>query len=232
MHLTTVHNSRYYSATPAAPTMNSTGHCINMTMTSRIMRSCSPCMSMLNTNTTGFHGNMSALHGFALHARSIEDNENQGTHAMTIVGVIIGISIGVILVAVLIGHAVKSNRKAYAASGNKRHAARTGKGNQFRSRSNLDRGTMRYGSATGGIGLAAPSRSYSGGRQKTAQFPGPRNGYSTKPNGARGPYQDGSAYAATHAWEARSQPAREGRSQVRRGESRGQQGQEGRAQYR
>lgn len=232
MHLTTVHNSRYYSATPAAPTISSTGHCPDLTMTSRIMRGCSSCMNMLNTNTTSFNGNMSATHSFALHSRSIDDKENQGTHAMTIVGVIIGVSIGIILVAVLIGHAVKSNRKAYAASGNKRHAARTGKSNQFRSQSPLERGTMRYGQPVGDIGLAAPSRSYSGCRQKAAQFPGPRNGYSAKPNGDRGPYQDGSAYAATHAWKAKGEQAREGRSQSRRGESRGQQGQEGRSQYR
>ncbi|KAM0721592.1 hypothetical protein Q7P37_002517 [Cladosporium fusiforme] len=56
--------------------------------------------------------------------------------------------------------------------------------------------------ATGPQGsIRSPPRAHTAG----PRFPGPRNGYGNANKPGRGPYADGSAFAATHAWESRNQ---------------------------
>jgi hypothetical protein len=101
MHLSTVHSSSYYSG-PSSTNLNSAGPCSNMSMISR---------------------------HFALHSRNIDSRENQGMHTTAIIGVIAAVIVGCLLVAALIGWAVKSNRAAFEASGGRRgHVIRHGNG--------------------------------------------------------------------------------------------------------
>lgn len=183
MHLTTVHSSSYYSG-PTTAIVKTTVHCLNMTMTSRIMRG-------------------------VLHSRNVDSRESQGTHTTITIGIIAGVFLGLLCVAAIIGWAHKSNKAAFAASGGQRgRVVRHGnKGQTSYEKGSIHNNGQAY---QGGAGLNAPPRSY-GGRSRVVQFPGPRNGYaarsggnhSAKSNHARFPYCDASPYSATPTFEAR-----------------------------
>jgi hypothetical protein len=115
MHLSTVHNSNYYSAPPSAANMTSTP-CFNMSIGSRIMRHCRPCTSLNGTDATSLYAGPSSTHDFALLARNLDSRQSQGTHTMIIVGIIFAVALGCLCVAAIIGWSVKSNRAAFAKS--------------------------------------------------------------------------------------------------------------------
>jgi hypothetical protein len=208
MHLSTVHSSSYYSG-PSSANSTSAGPCLNMSITSRIMRGCQTCVSTNGINATT---------SFALHSRNIDPREYQGIHTAGILGVIAAVIVGCLLVAAIIGWAVKSNRAAFEASGGRRgHVVRHGNGEKVPVPSNVYQGDA---------GLNAPPRSYGGGRNGVA-FPGPRNGFAPRSGAsnrsaprsaprsggskhsaanrtqAKGPYADASPFSAVPTFEAR-----------------------------
>lgn len=210
MHLSTVHNSNYYSGPSSAATnMTSTVHCFNMTMSSRIMRHCRPCTSINGTNATSVYAGPSSTHLFA---RNIDDRDSQNTHTTAIVGAILGIALGCLCVAAIWGWAVKSNKKADKA----RKAALA----KFADRHghNGHGGGSEKGSYQGDGGLNAPPR--------TARSHGPRFPVRSQPehsgrsNQSRGPYADGSCFSAVAGFEEGGSQGRgryvNGRSSSRR----------------
>lgn len=209
MHLSTVHSSSYYSSSPSPTKMISTVNSLNMSMISRIMRSCRSCTTTNGANATTLFANPSTAHDFILHSSNIDSRENEGNHTMVIVGIIFGVLFGCLCVAALIGHSVKSNKKAYAASGGQR--ARVKHGNNAHNREQGD-------AYQGDGGLNPPPRSH-GSRSNAPRFPGSRFGceharagskhsgrsqrsagsqskQSAKSDRRRGPYQDDTPFSA------------------------------------
>jgi hypothetical protein len=210
MHLSTVHNSNYYSGPSSAATnMTSTVPCFNMTMSSRIMRHCRPCTSINGTNATSVYAGPSSTHLFA---RNIDDRDSQGTHTMAIVGAILGIALGCLCVAAIWGWATKSNVKA-----NKARKAALARFADRHGHNGNGGGFSEKGLYQGDGGLAAPSRS--------ARSHGPRflvrsqPAHSGRSNQSRGPYADGSRFSAVAGFEEGGSQGR-GRSANGRSSSR------------
>ena len=225
MHLTTVHNSNYYSGAPSTANMTnmtSTVHCLNTSVTSRIMRHCRPCTSMNGTNATALHVGPSSTHDFALLARNVDSRESQGTHTMVTVGIILGVAFGCLCVAAILGWAVKLNKAAFAKSqGRRAHVVSRGNGG---SSSEKDYTEARRQAYQGDGGLNAPPRS---ARSNGPRFPSARFGCDAARSGrsqskhssgrqAKGPYQDDTPFSATPSFEARGGS---GRNQYSNGRS-------------
>jgi hypothetical protein len=207
MHLSTVHNSNYYSG-PA--NMTSTVHCFNMTLSSRIMRHCRPCTSLNGTNATSAFSGPGSTHLFA---RNIDDRQSQNSHTMAIVGIILGVIAGLLLCAALMGWAKKSNIKADKArkAALARRAARLGNGNSYGG------GLSEKGAYHGDGGLDAPPRT---ARSHGTRFPvRSQPGHSGRSNQSRGPYADGSPFSAVAGFEEGGSQGR-GRYSGTRGSSR------------
>ena len=208
MHLSTVHNSHYYSGPSSAANMTSTVHCFNMTMSSRIMRHCRPCTNLNGTNATSAYAGPSFTYLFA---RNLDDRQSQNSHTMAIVGVILGVTIGLLLCAALMGWAKKSNIKANKArqAALARRAARLGNG--------YGDGFSEKGAYQGDGGLDAPPRT---ARSHGTRFPvRSQPGHSGRSNQSRGPYADGSPFSAVAGFEEGGSQGR-GRYNATRGSSR------------
>lgn len=191
MHLSTVHQSSYYSGPPSNAANMTSSPCFNMTMASRIMRHCRPCTSLNGTNATSIHSSPSLAHGFPILPRNIDSRESQNSHTMAIVGVIIGVILGCLCVAAIIGWSVKSNKKAFAKSQSRRSRV------------------VRHGNGHGGFsekdpyqgdgGLDAPPRT---ARSNGTRFPvRSQSKHSARSNQPRGPYQDGTPFSAVAGFE-------------------------------
>jgi hypothetical protein len=210
MHLSTVHNSNYYSAPPSAANMTSTP-CFNMSIGSRIMRHCRPCTSLNGTDATSLYAGPSSTHDFALLARNLDSRQSQGTHTMIIVGIIFAVALGCLCVAAIIGWSVKSNRAAFAKSGgNRGRVVRHG---------NAGSSEKDYASYQGDGGLDAPPKS---ARSNGPRFPvRSQPHHSARSNQERGPYQDSSPFSAVPTFESRGDQGR-GRNQYSHGSQRSQ----------
>lgn len=207
MHLSTVHNSNYYSSPPSAANMTSTVHCFNMTMSSRIMRHCRPCTSINGTNATSVFSGPSTQ----LFARNIDDRQSQNSHTMAIVGFILGVIAGLLLCAALMGWAKKSNIKADKArkAALARRAARLGNG--------YGGGFSEKGAYQGDGGLDAPPRTAC---SHGTRFPvRSQPGHPGRSNQSRGPYADESPFSAVAGFEEGGSQGR-GRYNGTRGSSR------------
>lgn len=207
MHLSTVHQSSYYSGTSSSAADMTFSPCFNMTMSSRIMRHCRPCTSLNGTNATSLFASPSSTHGFPILPRNIDDRESQGSHTMATVGIIIGIIIGCFCVAAIIGWSVKSNKKAFAKSQNRRgQVVRRGNGNghghggfsekdQYQGDGGLDAPPRTARSH----GTRFPVRSQPGHSGRSNQYG--RSHHSDRSNQPRGPYQDGTPFSAVAGFE-------------------------------
>lgn len=210
MHLSTVHQSSYYSGPSTSAANMTSSPCFNMTIGSRIMRHCRPC-----TNATSLFASPSSTHLFA---RNIDDRQSQGTHTMATVGIIIGVIIGCLCVAAIWGWAVKSNKKAFVKSQNRRgRVVRHGNGYGGSSEKH-DMETDKHSHAyQGDGGLAAPLRS---ARSNGTRFPvRSSHARSGRSNQSRGPYADGNPFSAVAGFEEGGSQGR-GRYNNTRGSSR------------
>jgi len=200
MHLSTVHNSNYYSAAPSAANTTSTvPGCFNMTIGT----------SLNGTNSTAFSAGPTSTHGSLLLARNIDDRGSQGTHTMVTVGIIFGVALGCLCVAAIIGWAVRSNKAAFAKSGgNRGRIVRHGNGGL----SEKGYAETRRDAYQGDGGLNAPPRSANGPRFSVRSQPH----HSARSNQGRGPYQDATPFSATPSFESRGDQGR-GRNQYSHG---------------
>lgn len=217
MHVSTVHQSSYYSGPSSSAANMTSSPCFNMTMSSRIMRHCRPCTSLNSTNATSSFASPSSTHGHAILPRNIDDRQSQGSHTMATVGIIFGVIIGCFLVAAIIGWSHKSNKKAFAKSQNRRgQVVRRGNGHGHGGFSEKDQ-------YQGDGGLDDPpriARSH-GTRFPVRSQPGHsgRSHHSDRSNQPRGPYQDGTPFSAVAGFEEMGGQSR-GRYNGTRGSSR------------
>lgn len=212
MHLSTVHNSNYYSGLSSSAANMTSLPCFNMTMAFRIMRHCRPCTIFNGTNATSLHSSPSPTHAFPILPRNIDSRESQNSHTMATFGVIIGVILGCLCVAAILGWSVKSNKKAFAKSqGRRGRVARHGNGHGNGGFSD------EKDPYQGDGGLDAPPRT---ARSHGTRFPvRSQSKHSGRFSQPRGPYQDGTPFSAVAGFEEMSGQSR-GRYNGSRGSSR------------